>query len=112
MKFNEGTTKVEHEFDRAPETSRRIAAVNVLLQMGYVWRDTFWEAPESEIPYKDISLCVRDAMDGVHDSRTAPDYAVSTALWLSHNSPIENDDFMDDEEAERYAAADDEWRGR
>ena len=82
MKFNEGTTKVEHEFDRAPETSRRIAAVNVLLQMGYVWRDTFWEAPESEIPYKEIGLCARD------------------------------DDFMDDEEAERYAAADDEWRGR
>lgn len=31
------------DFDRAPETSRRIGAVELLLSMGYVWNDGAWK---------------------------------------------------------------------
>jgi hypothetical protein len=40
-------------------------------------------ATVSEDLFEAIDLCVRDAMQGVSDSRFAPDYAVTVAAWLA-----------------------------
>ena len=43
------TAAAPQEFDRALETSRRQSAVELLLALGYVWRDTKWEAPQAPV---------------------------------------------------------------
>ena len=41
--FRHVPTKTALEFDRARETSRRKSAVELLLSLGYVWRNGKWE---------------------------------------------------------------------
>lgn len=60
-------------FDRARETPRRQRAVELLLSMGYQWRDSEWIAPGTPAaPGIDHAIFARDIHHAIADAGLAP----------------------------------------